>query len=481
MNILILCAALVTACAMPAFAQRDSVNRDSMEFKRAVDAEVARVLRSLGVRTSRDSLNDDADTVAHRDRGDSAAGASRVVIGDNTTEPVTFFDWQAFNAIRYNRVDGFFLGAGSSSPRSASLEKLSEAGSHGQRNFLRGQLGLGYAFGSHFWTVEGGLSLLHYVSDPLSSLPIAFELGGEGHVRTDTRDAWLVSAGENTFSSLIAHEDFQDYFKRKGWSVTGAIYIGKEQLSVQYRTDSYFSMHKHEYWSLFGGDKRYRENPVVTEGRIPSLVLTAYSDNVRRTRLWRGWTALVQAEIASGDMPFHRYILDIRRYQPVTRWAAINARVRAAAVQGSELSVTVSDTVGQGPAVTMRVPFTPAQEFFGIGGISTLPAFHYKEFAGNRMMLVNAEMNFSGRALHELIGFPFEDLTVMVLMDAGMAFQVDDRLGATEGWEQLSLPNFRSDFGFALGSENGLFRIGALWRSDKGEGAKFFVRFDRPF
>ncbi len=486
----LLCAfALVSPAAAQ---QRDTTKSDSTEFQRRVRDEVQRVLQSLGLGTVRDSTRDEDSLRAPAEtphdstrRHGETRHRGEVLIGDRVTEPKPFYEWQPFNWFRYNRVDGLFLGIGTSNPQTVNMNRLNDftvRNDSFQANALRTNLGVGYAFGSHFWTVEGGLSWLHRF-DNGSHLPTAIEIGAEGHVRTDTRDAWLVDLGENTAAALIAHEDFMDYFKRRGWSAKGSFYLGHEQLSAEYRRDEYTQLDTRQYWSLFGGRKLFRENDETLEpsqfpGVMPTMVLTSYFNNVRTNRLFRGWSLLAQAEYGVGQYKFNRYLVDLRRYQPLAKWSAINVRMRAGAVQGESVPVTVATGADSSTWHGFRTPVT---EYFEIGGISTLPAYDYKQFVGNRMMLVNAEWSITGRALDEMFFFPFDDLTVMLVADAGLAYFVDDTVGVTSGWSQLSMRNLKSDVGFAVGSANGQFRVGWVWRTDQSEGGKFFIRLSRPF
>lgn len=491
MKTLLIVVVLAVASIVPAVAQqRDTIARDSAEFQRRVQEEVRRVLKGLGVRTVRDSTQEEEDSLAAQQAAgprDTSKKSMHVEIGDRITEPKPYYEWQEFNWFRYNRVDGLFLGIGSSTPRTITIDKLNDFTVDRIRTeptALRTQFGLGYAFGSHFWTAEGGLSLLHRFDDG-NHLPLAVELGVEGYVRTDTRDAWLVDIGENNTAALLAHEDFQDYFKREGWTAKGSFFLGHEQLAVEYRHDLFIPLETRQYWSLFGGRKLFRENEETLEpsqfpGIIPSVVLTSYFHNVKTNRLFRGWSVLAQAEYGVGVYGFNRYLVDVRRYQPLARWLAINLRLRAGAVQGEAAAQPIDAQQASAPE-TWHGFRTPVQEYFEIGGISTLPALDYKELVGNRMMLLNAEWSITGRALDRMFWFPFDDLTVMLLADAGIAYFVDDTLKVTDGWNRLSIPNFKSDVGFAVGSENGKFRFGWVWRTDHSEGGKFFIRFSRPF
>ena len=108
-----------------------------------------------------------------------------------------------------------------------------------------------------------GLSHLWYLGNRNNGhKPFAFELGAEGHIRTDTRDAWLVNEDENTVMSLIAREDYMDYFKRMGYSTSGTLHLGNEQLTAQYRFSEHDqSLAEHDVFTFFGGNRVFPPTP----------------------------------------------------------------------------------------------------------------------------------------------------------------------------------------------------------------------------
>ncbi len=427
---------------------------DTTDMRTLSEEEIDNAMRDMGLRV-------DSDSVAHhppRTHRDSLREAlRRYRVGHE--HPQAFDEWMPFTGFRYNKVDGLFLGLGSSrwGNFSRPVWRLSDD-SVPLRDQWRGRGGLGYAFGSHFWTVELGLSHLVWLDHERGSAT-GIEIGAEGHIRTDSRDAWLLPVEENSAVALITHEDYMDYFKRKGFSAFAALHIGGEHLSVAYRNDDNRVLATRQYWSFFGGRKLFSENAPITEGTFRSVAVTSFFDNATSHRMYRGTQALLEGEFGLGDYPFRRYTLDLRHYQPLVRWFAVNGRVRAGAVTGDNV---------------------PLQNYFFVGGVSTVPAFDQKEFAGNRALIVNAEAIINGRLLDALLWFPRE-LSVIVMFDAGAASMADSSLGPTAGWEGIGIASMHSDAGIAVGSANGSVRIGCVWRGDRSEGAKFILRLSRPF
>lgn len=490
---------LIGFIALPSFAQThgdSTAKQDSVEFQRRVHDEVVRTLHSLGISTADDSLQSDSDGVVERKHErkrhvapDTSTMFHRMSIMERVVEPQPFNDWMDFEGFRYSRVDGLFLGIGSSFAHSLMPGPMVDSSPTNEpvyfKDALRPLVNFGYSFGSHYWQYQAGLSWLHRFNDGSEHIPVSGEIGFEFHKLTSTHQGWIAGTQENTAAALFAHEDFPDYyFKRAGGSATASLFIGKEQLSASFRNDNEYTLQKREYWSFFGGRKLFHENWPIPQGSYKSWVLTSFFDNVNRNHQYRGWSILAQAEFGGGDYTFNQYTLDVRRFQPVSHWSAINLRFRAGAVQGETALIgkptPYIDTNGTVQTRQFTGYFTPWQLYYHLGGISTLPAFDYRELSGNRMMLINAEWNFTTHAPNGPVN-PTDNLTISLLFDAGLAYYVVDTIASNSGWNQIALRNFKSDIGFGIGTQNGIVRFGWLWRTDKAAGGTFFIRLARPF
>jgi len=360
---------------------------------------------------------------------------------------------------RFNRVEGHFIGLGSEKKYYWD----------GRRNFSAyGSVGWGAK--SHRWRYNLGLGrqfLLNSSSDGGELI----EIGGEGHSLTDSRDQWIIGTNENTAASLLLHEDYRDYYGREGFSVHTGYYTRQDfvtaQLSVAYVLDKYTSLEKRTEWSIFGGRKVFRPNPVIDDGRMRSIVVTpGFSTETRTSRGQEGWTIYGTAEFADerygGDFNFSQAIADIRRYQPLSWYDNFNIRLRVGTSGGK----------------------VPAQKTFELGGLSSLHARPYKSEAGNRMILVNAEYIVNGDFLHDLDFWPSELLrhfNFIVLSDAGLMRNVPSEEGWMKGFEDIRFSEFKHDLGVGLSNRSGSFRIGFVWRTDVKSPGRLFFRFERPF
>jgi hypothetical protein len=366
-------------------------------------------------------------------------------------------NWDNF-IFRYNRVEGIFLGLGTEKKYYWDGEKVWNA--YGS---------IGWGLKSHTWRSNLGLvRQFAFLSDEGSGI---IELGVEGYTLTDTKDQWIISQNENTAAALLIHEDFRNYFERKGFTIHTAYYSKhdylKTELKLAYLADSYDSLSNKVDWALFGGSKKFRANPVIAPGKMRSLMLSGGISTVTKTnRAQEGWCLFGSAEFAKkswgSEFDFNQYIFDIRRFQPLGRFEYLNMRARIGSANG---------TLHQ-------------QKVFELGGLGTTNAFPFKSDLGNRMILVNVEFILNGNIMDDLNFWPswiFQHVNLIFTSDAGFMRNVLPGTAAIEGFGGLKLNEFHHNFGFAVGNRTGLYRIGIAWRTDTSAPLQFILRFSRPF
>jgi hypothetical protein len=370
--------------------------------------------------------------------------------------PTVSYPWENADddfLFRYNRVEGLFLGL--SSPETYHWQ--------GRHMALFGTGG--YGFAAHRWRYSGG------VAQQFGAGTSMLEFGVEGHSLTDTRDQWIIDEGENTLAALFLRDDYRDYYTRKGFSIwTGNYWRWRNsdlQFRVAYLNDRYESLTQSADWAIFGGDKRFRLNPAVDEGRMRSI-LTAFEFHQSREKryFFRGWSASASAEFSpkglKGDFDFNRYILDLRSYLSLGDYDNINVRLRAASATGD----------------------IPVQKGFDLGGIGTLPAFGFKEFVGNRLLLGNVEYIVNGKIIDDAGLFPawlLWNVNLIFFADAGYVTTADKEQSFVDGFDGLNSNTIRWDWGVGIGSRDGKMRLAFVWRTDVSRPARAFIRLSRPF
>ncbi len=359
--------------------------------------------------------------------------------------------------VRYNRVEGLFFGLGSE-------KKYYWDG----RRHWSAFGGLGWGIASHTWRYNLGLVRQFDIAAEAGHL---FELGIEGYSLTDSKDTWILSTNENSAAAFFIHEDFLDFYERRGFTGHAAWYTQgshlRTEVRVAYVADSYSSLEQRTDWALFGGNKVFRPNPPIQAGRMRSVVVSAGLTTLDKSMHGpEGWSVHLTAELGKNmpgsDFAFNTYLGDLRCYQPIGRHDNLNIRLRVATAEG----------------------VLPPQKMFEIGGLGTLNAYRYKMFAGNRMLLLNAEYILDGDFLDELDFWPTSILsgfTFIFLSDAGLVRTVVSGEPATGGFGGIDMNEFAHNFGFGISNRSGRFRLAYTWRTDIKAPGNIIFRFARPF
>lgn len=350
--------------------------------------------------------------------------------------PSSMGDGELFENIRYNRVDGLFIGLGSGRRLSLRVDST-----------LLVHLGGGYALGSHYWQVAGGIGKRFGERD------WATLVGVEGHHYTDTHDAWKVVGWENSLHAVVAGEDYRRYFRRTGWSAYAEQYIARTLwCSVRLGQEHYGALPTAVTWSLVGSENAFQANELVREGVVNTAVFSLSFSSVPRLRRVRtGVEARVQVEIGRRDYSYERYIAEVVWRHSILPIGALHTRLRLGSVRGASSALTD----------------------FALGGAGSLPGYVWHESMGNRMGLWNVELLLYGGAVAS--GRLASSVSLVLFADVGCtsvahsrASPIDNFFSPDEQW--------MADMGVALGSRNGAMRVGAAWRADKSSTPVLVVR-----
>lgn len=350
---------------------------------------------------------------------------------------------------RYNRVEGFFLGIGSE--KKFYWDGSKQFSAHGS---------VGYGFRIHRWRTNLGIDRQLATEDAL------YEVGIEGHNNTSTKDEWIMGLGENNVTALLWHEDYRDYYTRQGASVHAARYTKEKELSTQvmleYIVDTYSSLSNGTNWSLFRPSHSFRTNPSINEGVMHSVRgsfgISTLEEKRKRSV---GWNIFASAEKGGdafkGDFNFTQVLFDIRRFQPISSFDNLNMRVRVGSLYGDNI----------------------IQKTFEIGGANTMPAYGFKEFSGNRMILGNVEYVLDGQVFSNIFLWP-SSFSMIVFFDAGATTTVAPTKSLIDGFDSINSSQIKSDVGFAIGWTEKA-RLGFAWRTDIVRPVSVFLRFSKPF
>jgi outer membrane protein assembly factor BamA len=153
-------------------------------------------------------------------------------------------------------------------------------------------------------------------------------------------------------------------------------------------------------------------------------------------------------ETGIGDLSYHTFVADARRYQNVRHDYALCARLIGAVSQGDD------------------------PQFFRIGGAYTLRGWPYGEFRGTRIGLANLEFRFP-LIDYLKIGFPLPvtlgGIRGVTFLDAGAAWNDTDRFRAIRTRKGIThLDDVRASYGFGARMNVGftVLRWDLAWRTD---------------
>jgi hypothetical protein len=257
------------------------------------------------------------------------------------------------------------------------------------------------------------------------------KLGGSVYRLTKTEDNWISDSSENGFYALLAREDFRDYYGAEGGNLYIEQHLGfTHTFRVEYSYEALSWLPAHTgLWSLFGGHKRFRENFSSVDAPRRNAALSDYDKDEavlkasyvfntvedERGELARaGWVGGVNYEHSSSrlgsDFSYDRYVVELRRYQPLTYMQNFNVRLIYGGATGN----------------------LPLHRLFYLGGIRTLRGYDIKQFYGSRMALANCEY---------VVDFPRTIVGLALLFDIGKT-----------GWENdfLSKGEWRGDVGIGV-------------------------------
>ena len=346
---------------------------------------------------------------------------------------------------RYNRVEGLFLGI--RLPRSYWWQRT-------RYNIaLYGHLG--YGFSNEDLRYEIGLERWFFGD-------LRFTIGAKAYDLTESQDNWLIPSLENSLGALFLKEDFQDFYRREGY----AAYVSQNltsmfQIGAEYRIDNFYNMTRRTQWALFGGDKKFKQNPGIHEFQeLKTAVARATIDTRNDTKHPdQGWYITFEGIFAgerldndivlpSGErVDFDRYILDIRRYQPLGFGENLDIRLRAGTARGE----------------------LPIQYKFDMGGLSSLRGFEYKYFNNyDRMILGNLEYRIHGHRGYLSDIWWLEHFNIILFADAGLAWNAEDKTSYQKSFEHLVWSDLKHNIGIAFTNREGDIRLNIAKRTDVG-------------
>jgi hypothetical protein len=279
-------------------------------------------------------------------------------------------------------------------------------------------------------------------------------LGGAVFDETANREA-LVSRDYNpTYRALFFRLDPLDYYRQRGWNATlSTKLINFTRLSLKYTDVRQSSLSVVTDYSLFSTDRAQRPNPLITDGRLRSVLGTLtydsrplleedgqafYLQTLTRTRVVLDMEA-ASPSLIPNDFDFRRYSLLLDRQQRT-------------------LSLGLTTIMAEGGIATGHVP--PQRYFVVDFGMRTLTfqgsgfnTMRETSFAGTRAAMIALRHDFD-RLLFAKSGIPLvRDLPITLSIHGG-AFWTDFKNQPSISGDAIAHTGSApySELGFGLGN-----------------------------
>ena len=338
----------------------------------------------------------------------------------------------------YNRVDGFYLGNSIAFVYSRLPQTALSA---------RG----GYGFKSKEWRYA---IMLNHVFDLLTGTAFTLTYFDETH----TNDQWILYKAENFLSTMLIRKDYRDYFRLRGVEAHFKHKYG-DNFIIEYELGyrKYNSMPATAPWSLFFRNRKFRENPAVSEGDEILLTWTiGYSTLEDMYVETSNWQLGVVFERELYDFGFTGAHFFVQRTQ-----ISYGNQTLIAGLRGGYRNGTADE-----------------QYLMDLGGIGSLRGYQFKEFTGNRRIFFECRYLFNGDLLQRipLQAVPFySSLESGVFFESGLAWinKKDRKLlpaGPIPSGSRETGSRFRDikpDIGVSLFILNGAARIDFARRLDR--------------
>jgi hemolysin activation/secretion protein len=183
-----------------------------------------------------------------------------------------------------------------------------------------------------------------------------------------------------------------------------------------------------------------------------------FGDSVSIEQL-AGTSGLAQVELGhmpATDFGFNRFLLDLRRFQPILKGLSFDSRFRFEATTGD--------------------PIFQKLEF--LGGPGSLPALYRKSLIGNRMLLLNTEIRLSLGILTSALRAP--DFDLVIYNDFGKIGMAANGESILQGYGFSGASSILYNVGIGLGWTNGI-QVGVTWPTNVKDDPRLIFRLQRPF
>lgn len=273
--------------------------------------------------------------------------------------------------VRFNRVEGFFLGV------RATADSLID-------NFsLRGSVGAG--FSDNIVKYDAGVTWF-------TSKQKQFGIGGDtyrilGHVRDgDVYEPFIIS-----LFALTDKNDYRDYFLTSGWRTFVSFDPAKRiHAMFSYNNEQQYTMPIATDYSLFFREKFFRSNPVIVEGNLRSLRFD-FLLGPQREPLGIVTPNAFEFSVEHSSPSLTQSEFDFTQYTGRMTWSVKTFSRRLLFSPTLRLNLSAGTSSGILPPQKI---FSLDSRLSGYAPFGVLRGSDVKEFEGDRFVMLNIEHNF---------------------------------------------------------------------------------------
>lgn len=342
-------------------------------------------------------------------------------------------DYLQYADIRYNRVEGLFLGL-----KTSELNVIGLAGISASAGYGIADKRLKYSLGAFTYL------------DTLRRYKIAVD--GYRSI-SNIPDEGYYPASVIMFGALLNKADYRDYFYADGWRLTAeANPTRRLRLQLQYQNEDHSSALTNTDFSIFEKKKPFRFNPLIDEGTLRSLTFKVrYGSQPVPFGLVMQNSAELEVEHANRDF----LASDFEFTRLVLRGEARVTTYSERLLFPPTLNVRFSGGIASGTLPPQRL-YGLESSYDGIGPIGVLRGSGLREFIGTSFVSLSVEHNFRST--------PFLLLNIPYLYRSSIELILHGSVA--QSWSSAPLPFGRTTGGWYSEAGFGISRLFSLFRLD---------------
>lgn len=330
----------------------------------------------------------------------------------------------ASQSLRYNRVDGLFMGVGTDfATGNNNLFEL---------NGLLFDGFIGYSTAQKDWQYRAG------VSKPFGNTIL---FGGEILNTTTTGDYWRTGLSENSISALVAGYDYHDFYNTEGYSLFSQLNLNKFiSVAASYNYTLYNTLNLNTEYSFFNGGNIGRINPAVDSNldqinqESLGFKLTINKKGLTSGNVTSKFLATAElsdeAWMSNNDFNYSKFEITSLNYLKLDRNTFLKVRLMGGSITGT----------------------APDFKSFALGGIGSLRASSYKFYTGNKMLMSNTEVIFGDFWSHNKGKIDIDGLYFSLFYDTGWTdFVANTSNDPLDGFQDVNFKNFTHNVGVGVG------------------------------